>query len=72
MAKKKINHEWDRVKRTPQKEWEKNRMLKNRQVLGSEEFKKVCGECGIPPTKRQASKFNNKKGIVYKGCLKLT
>lgn len=31
-----------------------------------EYFKKACGEAGVTPTKRQASKFRLGKGIVFK------
>ena len=39
--------------------------LRNKAVLGSEAFIKACEYVGIKPTKRQASKWNNKKGKAY-------
>ena len=29
-------------------------------------FKTACERAGTPPTKRQASKFRNERGIAYK------
>lgn len=37
----------------------------NRSTLESGVFKKGCMNAGVPETKRQASKWNNKKGAAY-------
>lgn len=38
----------------------------NANTLASEHFKKCCGAAGVEPTKRQASKWNNGKGLAFK------
>ena len=66
MARKKVNHEWERVRATeniPNKELAKA----NKATLENEIFLKSCEMAGVTPTKRQASKWNNKKGAAYKG-----
>ena len=48
---------------------EQLRSLRNSKTLKSSEFLTACAKVGvegIPPTKRQASKWNNKKGAAYK------
>lgn len=37
----------------------------NTQVLKSGKFKGACDRAGIEPTRRQASKWNRKKGLAY-------
>jgi len=64
--KRKVNHEWRRVQRTETPEAERMRQLRNKSVLGLVGFKTKCEELGLPITKRQASKFNNSKGLVFK------
>lgn len=39
--------------------------MTNREFSKTEEFIKCCKKAGIEPTKRQASKFKNKKGTAY-------
>jgi len=38
---------------------------RNKSRLADVAFKKACENAGIPVTKRQASKWNNKKGAAY-------
>ena len=42
------------------------RAVKNIKTLASTSFKRACDNVGIEPTKRQASKWNNRKGLAYK------
>ena len=65
MAKK--NHQWKRVVSTPDITAE--RREKNKNTKESRIFQQACESVGIEPTKRQASKWNNKKGLAYKGRL---
>lgn len=37
----------------------------NREFANTEGFKQRCENAGVKPTKRQASKFRNKRGSVY-------
>lgn len=60
------NTMWTRVKRTPVPEKELKARETNQNVLNSQQFKTLCSILSIQPTKRQASKFNNNKGLVYK------
>lgn len=41
------------------------RAQRNKSTLTSPIFLKACETVGIEPTKRQASKWNNKKGKAY-------
>jgi hypothetical protein len=42
-------------------------MTTNRQFSQNDEtFRTWCGRANIPPTPRQASKFRNKEGFVYR------
>lgn len=45
---------------------EKKRTAANKGVFESEHFKNLCDIAGIKVTKRQASKYNNYKGMAYK------
>jgi len=38
----------------------------NGDILVDKNFIKWCGEAGIPPTTRQASRWAHKKGLAYK------
>ena len=40
--------------------------ITNKKFAETEDFKKKCEFCKVIPTKRQASKYRNKRGIVYK------
>ena len=42
------------------------RRERNRDRLESEHFIDACGVAGIPATKRQASKFNNGRGLAFR------
>jgi len=44
-----------------------NRHENAKSTLNSQIFKEACDKVGIPPTMRQARKWNNKKGAAYKG-----
>lgn len=41
----------------------------NSSLLRSQKFIKSCEGLGIPVTRRQASKFRNRKGLVYNSQL---
>ncbi len=46
---------------------ELKRKINNKKFAETDEiFIRICKEIGIEPTKRQASKFRMKKGIVWK------
>lgn len=66
MAKKKENYQWERVVGTPPTTDNQKRFENNQKVLKNKLFLDTCSNLNIEPTKRQASKYNNKKGIVYK------
>jgi len=38
---------------------------KNASILKSESFIQLCENAGIKPTKRQAVKYKNKRGLAY-------
>jgi len=38
----------------------------NKNFTKNQEFEKACEEAGIKPTKRQASKWRNEKGLAWK------
>jgi hypothetical protein len=66
MSKKKIYTMWERVKATPEREIDIARRKAINDTLNSEIFKKACNKANTPITRRQARKFNNKKGIAFK------
>ena len=66
MARQKINHQWPRVIRTPTPPEEKCRQEHNKNTLKSKKFQELCKKAGVAPTTRQASKFNNRKGLAFK------
>lgn len=43
----------------------KEKTQANKSTLKNKEFLWACKEAGIEPTKRQASKWNNKRGKAY-------
>ena len=45
------------------------RRERNRDRLESEHFTDACEMAGIPATKRQASKFNNGRGLAFRFAL---
>ena len=66
MAKPKFNYQWERVQRTQIPADETRRQQRNFATFNSHEFIKLCEHLNIKPTTRQASKYNNNKGSVYK------
>jgi len=58
--------QWDRVIRTPINSREKKAQEANKNLLGSDMFISACLACEIEPTKRQASKYRHKYGMVYR------
>jgi len=57
---------WDRVQKTPVPKEELARRNRNTAILTNALFLQACESVGTEPTKRQASKWNNKKGLAYK------
>ena len=67
MMKRKIQYEtWKRVTGPDLDPFNEKRRRANNRILKSETFLRLCSKLGIEATKRQASKFKNKKGLVYK------
>jgi hypothetical protein len=66
MSEKKRDHQWERVRRTPVPKAELARRNKNDSTLKSGAFKDACLRVGlVPPTRRQASKWNRKTGRAW-------
>lgn len=40
--------------------------MTNKEFVSDQIFVKCCEEANIKPTRRQASKFRNQKGLAYK------
>ncbi|MFW6242763.1 MAG: hypothetical protein ACOC2W_01255 [bacterium] len=57
---------WKRVLGPDLDQQKFEREKKNKNIMSNETFLKACEMLGIEPTKRQASKYNNKKGSAYK------
>jgi len=66
MGKQKITAQWDRVSGPDLDPNNAPRMKRNEGVLKSKGFIAACHAAGVEPTKRQASKWSNKKGAAYK------
>lgn len=68
MSKKKRYHKWNRVISFGENLDDDNKLRHNRNemIFNSALFKKACELAHIEPTKRQASKWNNGKGIARK------
>ena len=64
--KRKDNVKWTRVSGPDLDPNNKKLAKQNQDTLKNEHFVQACNLAGIPSTKRQASKFNNKKGAAYK------
>jgi len=72
-AKKKVNVEWTRVNATPETQDMHLRRNKNKNKKEDGNFQSICQQLfekdqkHSMPThfRRQASKFNNKKGLVF-------
>lgn len=62
---KKLNHQWVRVSGPNLDQGNELRNKKNVSRLADPKFIDACKRINIEPTKRQASKWNNKKGIAY-------
>jgi len=57
--------QWERVQRTPQDPAEREAQAANTNILQSDMFISACKACEIEPTRRQASKYRRKKGLIY-------
>lgn len=66
MAKGKSSTQWIRVSGHDLDPNKFDREKENKNIMNKEIFKEACETVGIEPTKRQASKFKRKKGLVYK------
>lgn len=58
-------NQWARVIGTPTPADELACQNANKAVIGQPAFKSACEAAGIKTTKRQASKWNNQKGVAY-------
>jgi len=65
MKGKKENHQWERVHGSNLDKENINRAKANKNVFEGEHFNEICEELGIKPTKRQASKYRRKQGLVF-------
>ena len=63
---KKTNHQWERVQATPMPELEFKKYILNKSIFENDKFGALCIKAGIMKSKRQASKFANQKGRVFK------
>lgn len=66
MRKGKTMHQWQRVSGPDLDGYKKERTERNKGILNSKEFQEACKRAGIEATKRQASKWANRKGLTYK------
>jgi len=66
MSKRKINTQWDRVHGPDLDTGKKQRAERNKSTMADKIFLDACINAKIEPTKRQASKWNSKKGKAYK------
>uniref|UniRef100_A0A6M3L480 Uncharacterized protein n=1 Tax=viral metagenome TaxID=1070528 RepID=A0A6M3L480_9ZZZZ len=64
--KRKANRQWRRIQATPTPERELKAQQMNQQILGSSNFKSACANTELEPTKRQARKWKNNKGLAWK------
>ena len=62
----KLNWQWDRVRATPPTKDNQLRRKRNKATLKNKLFLTICKNLNIKPTTRQASKWNNKKGLAYR------
>ena len=60
------DYKWERVRGTEMPAEQKKRQDANKGLMVDAMFVDSCKLANVEPTKRQASKYNNKKGIVYK------
>ena len=61
-----MNGMWQRVNGPDLDKNKKDRTKNNQNILKSEHFVDLCEKAGVQATKRQASKYNNKKGAAFK------
>lgn len=54
------------MQRSKHVEAEEKRRARNAATLEKSKFLRACESAKIPPTKRQARKWNNKKGLAYR------
>jgi len=66
MAKQKINVQWERVFGPDLDPLNAINREINAGIMKSKDFIQSCKMLNIDPTKRQASKWGNKKGSAYK------
>jgi len=57
---------WDRVSGPDTDFTKKDRTEANKKTKENKHFIDACSDAGVDPTKRQASKWNHKKGKAYK------
>ncbi len=65
MKGKKANHQWERVHGSDLDQENANRAKANKDIQNSEFFKEACEAVGIKPTRRQASKYRQKRGLIF-------
>ncbi len=65
-SKKKAGQQWDRVSGEDLHGFNVGRANKNKSIMTNDIFIQACKKVNLMPTKRQASKWNNKKGLAYK------
>ena len=58
--------QWERVHGPDLDPNNEVRAKENQNIMSSEVFKKACEKVGLSITKRQAQKWKNKKGRVFK------
>lgn len=61
----KVNTEWERVSGPDLDPTHAVRAAANQKAFHSEPFRRACETVGLLPTKRQASRWKNKKGLAY-------
>jgi len=66
MGKRKVNVMWDRVSGKDLDPKNAIRAERNKNTMRDETFLDACKAVNVEPTKRQSSKYNNKKGMAYR------
>ena len=69
-TKKNYGNQWERVKGDDLHAFNKDKAKKNKSTMNNKIFKESCEYINLEITKRQASKWNNKKGLAYKSQMK--
>jgi len=62
----KLNHQWQRVTGNDLDINKKDRQQRNESILTNKNFVDYCNTLNLKVTRRQAFKWVNKKGLVYK------